>query len=182
MDYDYESITLPEAPLAAITAAREALDLREGGMALDEGPEWAPVAASFKLDSDEEREVTFQDAPGPLGLDEPALPTRLALEFAGVRATAPHAVYAVEVRSAPDQEPHVVGRFSTFGLAGTAPEEARSYLVDASAALPALIDEGWTGGQLSVKLVPEEEEEQPDSDEPDRAIHVEQVTVYTQTP
>jgi hypothetical protein len=65
-------------------------------------------------------------------------------------------------------------------LAGTAPEEERNFLVDASAILPDLLAEGWTGGQLSVRVVPEAG--RSDSDDPDRAIHVEQLTVYAQTP
>ena len=80
----------------------------------------------------------------------------------------------------PTSRPHRAGRFATFGLAGTAPEEERNYLVDASAILSDLLAEGWTGGQLSVKLVPEEG--RPDSDDPERAIHVQQLTVYAQTP
>ena len=80
----------------------------------------------------------------------------------------------------PNEEPHRAGRFATFGLAGTPPEEERTFLVDATGILADLLAEGWTGGQLSVKLVPEEG--RPDSDDTDRAIHVQQVTVYAQTP
>jgi hypothetical protein len=132
---------------------------------------------TFGLDSGEERDVTFQD--GPRGLDD-AAPSRLVLELAGVRAVRPHAAYVVVVRSAPDRPPHRVGRFATFGLAGTPPEEERNYLVDASSILPVLMAEGWSGGRLTVTLVPEEG--RPDSDDPDRAIHVEQLTVYAQRP
>jgi hypothetical protein len=178
MGYEYESIDLPEASSEAIATAREPVPVGGGGFPLDEAePGWEPVAASFNLDSNEERDVTFHAA--PRGLDE-APPTRLVLEFAGVRAVQPHSAYVVEVRSAPDQEPHRVGRFATFGLAGTPPEEERSYLVDATEVVPELLAEGWTGGQLSVKLVPEQG--RPDSDDPERAIHVQQVTVYAQTP
>jgi hypothetical protein len=178
MGYEYESIDLPEASSEAIATAREPVPVGGGAFPLDEAePGWEPVAASFNLDSNEERDVTFHAA--PRGLDE-APPTRLVLEFAGVRAVQPHSAYVVEVRSAPDQEPHRVGRFATFGLAGTPPEEERNYLVDATEVVPELLAEGWTGGQLSVKLVPEQG--RPDSDDPERAIHVQQVTVYAQTP
>ncbi|MCW2737197.1 tyrosinase family protein [Nocardioides sp.] len=178
MDYEYESIALPEVVAQAVAAARPSAPVGGGPMPLDEAEaRWEPVAATFNLDSEEEREVPFQT--GPLGLDDEP-PTRLVLELAGVRAEQPHAAYVVEVRSAPDQPPHRAGRFATFGLAGTAPEEERNYLVDASAILPDLLAEGWTGGQLSVKLVPEEG--RPDSDDPNRAIHIQQLTVYTQTP
>jgi tyrosinase len=178
MDYDYESIELPAATAQAIVAVRPPVPVGGGPMPLDDaGARWEPVAATFNLDSDEERDVAFQA--GPLGLDD-ALPTRLVLELAGVRAEQPHAAYVVEVRSAPDQPAHRAGRFATFGLADTAPEEERNYLVDATAILPDLIAEGWTGGQLTVKVVPEEG--RPDSDDPDRAIHVQQLTVYASTP
>ena len=178
MGYEYQSIELPEASAEAIAAAREPVPVGGGGFRLDEAePQWEPVAASFNLDSNEERDVTFHAA--PRGLDD-ASPTGLVLEFAGVRAVLPHASYVVEVRSAPGMEPHRAGRFATFGLAGTPPEEERSYLVDATEILPDLLAEGWTGGQLSVKLVPESG--RPDSDDPDRGVHVQQVTVYAQTP
>ena len=177
MGYEYESIELPEATVAAIAAARALVD-GGGGFALDEAePRWEPVAASFDLESNEERDVTFHT--GPRGLDD-APPNRLVLEFAGVRAVRPHTAYVVEVRSAPDQAAHRAGRFATFGLAGTPPEEERNYLVDATDILPDLLAEGWAGGQLSVKLVPEEG--RPGADDPDRAIRVQQVTVYAQTP
>jgi hypothetical protein len=102
------------------------------------------------------------------------------LELAGVRATDPHAAYVVEVRSSPDAERHAAGRFSTFGLAGTPETEERSYLVDASKVLPALSEEGWSGGGLTVRVVPEAG--RPDSDDPNRSVRIRQVTVYLQTP
>jgi hypothetical protein len=145
---------------------------------LDESrPRWEPVAATFNLDSGEERDVPFQT--GPRGLDD-APPTRLVLELAGVRATNPHTAYVVEVRSAPDAPARVAGRFSTFGLAGTPDTEERSYLLDASGLLPDLLAEGWSGGQLTVKVVPDQE--RPDAGDAERAVHVRQVTVYTQAP
>ena len=178
MGYEYESIELPAALSQAVAAAREPVPVGGGAIPLDE-PEarWEPVAATFDLDSEEERDTAFQTR--PRGLDD-APPSRLVLELAGVRAVRPHAAYVVEVRSAPDQVPHRAGRFATFGLAGTAPEEERNFLVDASAILPDLLAEGWTGGQLSVRVVPEAG--RSDSEDPDRAIHVEQLTVYAQTP
>ena len=115
----------------------------------------------------------------PRGLDD-APPSRLVLELAGVRAEQPHAAYVVEVRSAPDQAPHRAGRFATFGWPGRRPRRSATTSSTPPAILPDLLAEGWTGGQLSVKLVPEEG--RPDSDDPDRAIHVQQVTVYAQTP
>ncbi len=178
MDYQYESIELPDTVAAAVAQARQPVPVGGGGIALDE-PElrWEPVAAAFDVDSEEERELTLHAA--PRGLDDTA-PTRLVLELAGVRAVEPHMAYVVEVRSAPDREPHRAGRFATFGLDGTPPEEERSYLVDATGILPELLGEGWTGSSLAVRIVPEPG--RPDSDDPDRSIRVHQVTVYTQTP
>jgi tyrosinase len=178
MGYEYESTTLPQVLADAVMAARERLALEGGAITLDDAEtRWEPVAVTFGLDSGEERDVPFQE--GPRGLDD-AAPSRLVLELAGVRAVQPHAAYAVDVRSTPGSPPHRAGRFATFGLAGTPPEEERNYLVDASPILPALLAEGWTGGRLTVTLVPEEG--RPDSDDPDRAIHVEQLTIYAQRP
>ena len=177
MDYRYESIELPDVVADAVRAAREAaLAERGGGISLDETePSWEPVGATFDLPSGEQRDVEF-DA-GPLGLDE-APPSRLMLELAGTTATNPHQSYVVEVRSSPDAEPHVAGRFSTFGLAGTPDDEVRNYLVDATAVLPDLLEEGWSGGRLLVKVLPEPG--RADSEDESRAVNVGQVTVYVQ--
>jgi hypothetical protein len=178
MDYEYDSLAIPDDLADAVTEVREqALLAAGGGIALDEAaPAWRPVAATFDLPSGEQRDLPFEE---PLGLDE-APPTRLMLDLAGTTATDPHAAYVVEVRAAPDAEPHVVRGFSTFGLAGTPADEVRNYLVDASAVLPALLAEGWSGGQLTVRLLPEAG--RPDSDDETRSINVAQVTVYVQSP
>ena len=81
----------------------------------------------------------------------------------------------------PDAQAHRAGRVSTSGLAGTPETEERSYAVDLSSVLPDLLAEGWSGGQLSVRLVPDEGAADSADDE-DRSIHVRQVTVYLQTP
>ena len=179
MQYEYESIELPPDLAEAVAEARgAAVPVGGGGIPLDGSqPAWKPVGATFNLDSGEERDVPF--TVGPLGLDDTP-PSRLVLELAGTRATDPHSAYVVEVRSSPDAEPHVAGRFSTFGLAGTPATEERNYLVDASAVLPDLLAEGWAGGQLTVRLVPDTE--RPDSEDAERSIQVRQVTVYLQTP
>jgi hypothetical protein len=177
MDYRYESIELPSAIADEVLAERERiLTAQGGGLGLDEQiPEWTPVAATFDVASGEERDVPLE---GGLGLDD-APPTRLLLELAGTTAVDPHDAYLVEVRTSPDAEAHVVGRFSTFGLAGTPDDETRNYLVDATNVLPALLDEGWSGSQLVVKVVPEPG--RPDSDDPSKAILISQVTIFTQT-
>lgn len=175
MDYRYESIELPSAVADAVTEIREAaLAAAGGGMALDDTrPALEPVAATFDLPSGEERDVAFEQQ--PLGLDD-APPSRLVLELAGTTATDPHAAYVVEIRSSPEAPSHVAGRFSTFGLAGTPAEEVRNYLVDATAVLPELLEEGWSGGQLTVRVVPEAG--RSDSEDESRSIRVGQVTVY----
>ncbi|MGH3366005.1 MAG: tyrosinase family protein [Nocardioidaceae bacterium] len=179
MQYEYESTKLPHAIAEAVETARlAAAPVPGGGLTVDEvQPGWQPVAATFDLESGEERDVPF--TVGPRGLDA-APPSRLVLELAGAQATDPHSAYVVEVRSAPDSAPHVAGRFSTFGLAGTPDTEERNYLVDASAVLPDLLAEGWTGGRLTVRVVPEPD--RPDSADTDRSIHLRQVTVYLPTP
>ena len=174
LEYVYESTTLPPDLAAAVEEARGA----GGGIALDEvEARWEPVAATFDLNSGQDRDVTLRT--GPLALDE-APPAGLILELAGVQATDPHLAYVVEVRSEPDGTPHRAGRFSTFGLEGTPDTEERSYVVDASAVLDRLAEEGWSGGRLSVKVVPEEG--RPDSDDAGKGIHIRQVTVYVQNP
>lgn len=189
MDYEYESIVLAD-PLADGVAERRAAIIAAtgGGLGLDDAPNWQPVAATFDLASGEEREIPFEG--GGLSLDE-AAPTRLMLELAGATAHEPHAAYDVEIRSTPDAEAHLVRGFSTFGLAGTPDDEVRNYLVDASPVLPELLAEGWTGGALTVRLLPTDEgaedggadgENGDERGADERAISVAQVTVYVQSP
>lgn len=175
MNYQYESLALETAIADEIAIARAVA--AGGGFALDEiESAWRPVAATFGLVSGEVREIQFDRR--QLALDD-ATPTRLIVELAGTRATNPHSAYVVEVRSSAEADPHVVDGFSTFGLEGTPATVETNYLVDASAVLPALVGEGWSGGELVVRVVPDPEAD--DSDDPDRAIRVRQVTVYTQT-
>jgi hypothetical protein len=177
MGYRYESIELP-APIAAqVAAVRAEVLAATGGLLTLENtpPPWKPVAATFDLTSGEERDVRFESGSGLL--DE-SVPTRLMLDLGGTTAHDPHAAYVVEVRSSPGGEPHIVGRFSTFGLAGTPEDEVRNYLVDASSALPALLDEGWSGAELTVRVVPEAGRR--DSGDESKSIHIDQVTIYVQ--
>ncbi len=175
MDYEYESIEIPEEIADEVIAERERIIAEEGGgLGLDEAPEWTPVAASEDLPSGEDRGIVLA---GGLGLDTP-VPSRLMLELASTTAHDPHSAYVVEVRAGEDAPWHTVGRFSTFGLAGTPDRETRNYLVDASSALPALREEGWDGGRLTVRVVPEPG--RPDSADDGKSIRIGQVTVYTQ--
>jgi tyrosinase len=182
LGYAYETTGLPDDVAAAIQEARDAAGVARGVVAVDETePAWEPIAATFNVASGEDRDIPIPGAaraavaPGPAA----ASPTGLMVELGGVRATDPHAVYVVEVRSAPDAEPHRAGRISTFGLAGTPESEEYNYLVDASSILPELLDEGWSGDQLSIRVVPEQG--RADSDDPDKAIRVRQVTLYAPT-
>jgi hypothetical protein len=175
MDYEYESIQLPVDIADEVTSERERILAPEGGGGgMDEAPEWTPVAASEDLPSGEDRDIVLARG---RGLDA-ALPSRLMLELAGTTAHDPHGAYVVEVRAAADAPAHIVGRFSTFGLAGTPDDETRNYLVDASSALPALNEDGWDGGQLVVRVVPEPG--RSDSADGAKSIRIGQVTVYTQ--
>lgn len=179
MGYTYESITLAAAQQESVMRIREEALTPAGGGGLQLSHaafEWEPVGVTFDMTSGEERDVPFEVA--AMGLDD-VPPARLMLEFAGATAIRPHAVYVVEVRSASDEPPHRAGRFSTFGLAGTPAAETRNYLVDATSVLPDLLDEGWSGGALVVQLVPEPG--RPDSEDPERAINVRQVTVFIQS-
>lgn len=177
MGYAYESTDLPPDVAAAVEQARGVED-PGGGMALDDTePSWDAVGATFDVTDREDREVAF--TAGRRGLDDD-LPSQLVLELAGARATNPHTAYVVEVRATPEGAPHAAGRFSTFGLAGTPETEERSYLVDATDVLPDLVAEGWAGGALTVRLVPEAG--RADADDTDRSITVRQVTVYLPAP
>lgn len=176
MNYRYESIDVSESIAEEVATIRdEILAAQDGGLGLAETPEWTPIAASHDLASGEDREIPLAEG---LGLDAET-PTSLLLELAGVHGTDPHSVYVVEVRSTPEGEPHIAGRFSTFGLVGTPEEETRTYFVDATSVLPDLVDEQWSGADLAVKVVPEDG--RPDSDDPDKQIVIDQVTVYTQS-
>ncbi|MFF2369667.1 tyrosinase family protein [Agromyces sp. NPDC058110] len=178
MDYGYESIVLDDATADAVAERREQiLAAAGGGFGVDEAARWQAVGATFDLASGEERDIPFE---GGLGLDA-APPTRLMLELVGATAHDPHPAYDVEIRSAPDADAHVVRGFSTFGLAGTPDDEVRNYLVDASAVLPALLDEGWGGGALTVRLLPASSRDGEGGDDA-RAVQVAQVTVYVQAP
>jgi len=181
LGYSYESTDLPAELVTEIEQNRGATALARGAEAVDETePDWEPVAAAFNLTSGQDRDIPIAGGAGVFG------PARLAdsasglqIELGGVRAIDPHAVYVVEVRSGPDAEAHRAGRFSTFGLAGTPETEERTYLVDASSVLPDLLDEGWSGDQLSVAVVPEAG--RPDSGDAAKGITIRQVTLYVPT-
>lgn len=179
MNYQYESIDLPPDVAAAVASARSAAAGVGGGLALDDTqPRWEPVGATFHLSSGELREVAT-GGPGIGGLSlEDTAPSRLLLELSGATATEPHSAYVVEVRTSPEGSAHVAGRFSTFGLADTPDDETRNYLLDATAVVPDLIEEGWSGGGLTVQVVPESGRR--DSDDSSRSIQIAQVKIYYQ--
>jgi tyrosinase len=180
LGYAYEETGLPEDLATAIQEARDAAGGGTGVAPVDETePAWEPIAAAFNVTSGQDRDIPITAGAGVAPTPADVTPTGLAIELAGVRATDPHAVYVVEVRSAPNAEAHRAGRISTFGLAGTPGNEERNYLVDATSILPELLDEGWSGDQLSIRVVPEQG--RPDSDDTDKTISVRQVTLYVPT-
>ena len=178
--YAYETTALPADLAAEIQDARNAAGAARGVVSVDETePAWEPIAAAFNVTSGEECDIPITAGAAVAADTTDTVPTGLMIELGGVRATDPHAVYVVEVRSTPDAEAHRAGRISTFGLAGTPESEERNYLVDASSILPELLDEGWSGNQLSIRVVPERG--RADSDDSDKAIRVRQVTLYVPT-
>ena len=181
LDYAYETTGLPDDLAAAVQEARDAAGAALGVVPVDETePAWEPIAAAFNVTSGEEREIAITGGAGAAVVaPADASPSGLMIELGGVRATDPHAVYVVEVRSTPDAEAHRAGRISTFGLAGTPESEERNYLVDASSILPELLDEGWSGDALSIRVVPEQG--RADSEDADKEIRVRQVTLFAPT-
>jgi tyrosinase len=181
LGYSYESIDLPDDLATAIEQNRGVTALARGADAVDETePGWEPVAAAFDVPSGEDRDIPIAGGAGAFAaarLDRS--PSGLLIELGGVRATDPHAVYVVDVRSGPRGEAHRAGRFSTFGLAGTPETEERNYLIDASSILPDLVAEGWSGDQLSIAVVPESG--RPDSGNAAKGIRIRQVTIYAPT-
>ncbi|WP_308257826.1 tyrosinase family protein [Pseudonocardia lacus] len=181
--YEYQVTELPADLADAVQEARAAAGAAVGVAPVDETePEWEPIAATFNVTSGQDRDIPVAAGASATAAALTAgttTPSGLVIELSGVRATDPHGVYVVEVRSAPDAGAHRAGRISTFGLAGTADEEERDYLVDATPILPDLLDEGWSGGTLSIRVVPEQG--RADSDDVDKAIRVRQVTLYVPT-
>jgi hypothetical protein len=180
LNYEYEVTELPQAQLAVVMANRN--QLGRGPMGLDEdGPpaeDWDPVAATADTtaigEGGAERALTFD--PRQLGL-APEMPSGLIIELAGVRCPVDcHNVYVVDVAAGPDRPTHRAGRFSTFGLSGTPADEERSYVVDATAAIPDLVADGWNGSEVVVRVLPDTAGAGA-GPEP-QGIEVQQITVY----
>jgi len=82
-------------------------------------------------------------------------PGGLIIALMGVRAPERcHTRYVVEVAAGPDQPSHPVDTFSTFGLNGSPAEEERNYTIDATPLIPQLIEDGWDGSGLVVRVRP----------------------------
>lgn len=175
LEYAYDTLELPPLLEEAIMAARD--DQLGGPMGLDEQPlpeVWEPIGAFGATRSGESIEV---DLERPMGLDEVA-GAGLIIELAGCTAVHPHGVYQVEVAVPPDGPWHQAGRFSTFGLEGTPDDEERSFLVDVSEAVPALLEDGWTRGALQVRAIPAPD--RADSEDPGRELAIGQVVIFAQ--
>jgi hypothetical protein len=147
-------------------------------MGLTEGQRerWTPVGAAAGVHARETTNIELERLPLGAAGDGPS---GLVIDLAGVRAEHPHAQYTVWVRTAPEAPAHAAGRFSTFGLEGTPPEEERSYTIDAGDVLPVLQAEGWQGGELTVEVLPTEG--RPDAADPGRDIQIAEVVVYLRT-
>ncbi|MFZ1410113.1 MAG: tyrosinase family protein [Micropruina sp.] len=175
LEYSYDTLELPPVLDAAIADARA---VQPGGpMGLGEEPlpeVWEPVGASGATRSGETVAVELER---PMGLDEVSPDAGLIIELAGCRAVRPHAVYEVEV-AVPGGAWHRAGHFATFGLAGTPDAEERSFLVDVSEAVPALIEDGWTRGDLQVRAVPAPD--RPDAADAGRELVIGQIVVFAQ--
>jgi tyrosinase len=175
--YRYRDTDLPPNVLAAVTARRQG-----GPMGLDEHTprerRWDPLAATEGVDvgTDGAQRALQFDA-GQLGLAG-GVPSALVIELTGVRAAADcHNVYFVDVAARDGAPTHRAGRFSTFGLSGTPADEERDYVVDASAAIPALVADNWNGRGLVVAVSPDRES--GGSSEGDDGIQIRQITVLS---
>ena len=134
MGYGYESTVLPEAVADEVDGGPRCRPDAGGGMALDDTePSWEPVGATFDVTSGEDREVAF--TAGRRGLTTPCRRGWCSSSAAPARRTRTRRT-SWRCGPRPDAEPHVAGRFSTFGLAGTPDTEERNYLVDATDVLP----------------------------------------------
>jgi tyrosinase len=101
----------------------------------------------------------------------------LIIALMGVRAPELcHSRYVVEAAAGPGRPTHPVDTFSTFGLNGSRPEEERNYTVDATSLIPQLIEDGWDGNELLVRVRPRTPAADPATAPPGLVIG--QITIY----
>ncbi len=174
MEYRYDTLALPPVIAAAVASARAAAPAPGGPMGFDSTEDdFEPVGSTSTFTDGATLDIAF-DQP-VMGFDASA-PRHLYLELTGVRSSNPHDVYVVEVGASLDAPRHRAGRFATFGLDEVDDDDAHAYVVDATTLIPALVEDGWTGGQLSVRVIPDSD--RSDASDPERGVEVEQLTVY----
>lgn len=101
----------------------------------------------------------------------------LIIALLGVRAPELcHPRYVVEVAAGRGRPTHPVDTFSTFGLNGSPPEEERNYTVDATPLIPQLIEDGWDGNELLVRVRPRTPVADPAAAPP--GLEIDQITVF----
>jgi hypothetical protein len=157
LDYVYDSIALPNALRQAVDAAR-AQAVPGGPMGLDdlEPPEWFAHAESADLSIPKDGgSFSIGEDGGVLGLEED-LPGGLLLQFNGVRTASPAPGYRVKIAASADGVEHDAGELTTFGLGQALDEGGFDYSVDATALVPKLVEDGWRGGPLQIRVEPEE--------------------------
>jgi hypothetical protein len=188
LNYSYEVTTLAPSLLAQVQANRgqEAPSIMAFEDAATPPPPsepWHPVAATPATTkvtgTGTQQTLTFdQRQLGLLAQPAAVPPSGLLIKLSGVRAPVDcYNVYFVEVAASPGAPTHRAGRFATFGLCGTPPDETRNYVIDASAVINDLVADGWTGDGLVVHVIPDTQGATPD---PARELHVSQITVYQQ--
>ena len=140
----------PRSPMPS-AAAREAAG-GGSGLGRTAEPRWEPVAATFDLDSGEEREVEF--TAGPRGLDE--APRRPAGPGTGRACGRPTRTRPTSWRCAPRRTPRRTRGTVLHLRPGRHPGGRRAQLPGRRLRGAARLEaEGWSGGALSVRLVPE---------------------------
>lgn len=191
LNYSYDKVSLPTDQHPHVMELRAAIiesdQIGVGSMGLDEfDPDdlWNVAGASdapFTVgDAGFSVEVPIETVQLNLTGDV-APPSGLSISLDGVQADAkPYSFYRVSVAASGDAPSHDLGSFPTFGI-GPGQEFPRTLTFDASTLIHQLVDDGWAGGPLVVRVVPDLERANvtPGGAEADLAI--EQVTV-TQRP
>jgi hypothetical protein len=164
VNYSYDRLELTAAQLQAVKAARSAAT--GGGIAVEANESWTVVGASsgqVHIGEEGEEVAVELDEQQASAAAASGRPSGLIVGVEGVSAeSTPHPVYRVEVAASPDAEFHYAGRFSTFGIGDDLRAGPRTFYVDASELVPVLTSEGWTGGQVLVRIAHDPENEPPD--------------------
>ena len=165
LDYSYDRLQLTAAQLQAVGDARRTA-VERGGLAVDARDPWTVVGASTGEvrvgEQGEDVAVELDQAQVSLAAADSDTLSGLIVGIEGVTAdSTPHPVYRVEVAASPDDEYHYAGRFSTFGIGDDLQAGPRTFYVDASDLVPVLTSEGWSGGQVLVRIAHDPENDSP---------------------